>query len=412
MRLTVPSLTLATHTSCLPSEIASGRSPTGPSPSGTISPAAWKRCDGVRARARRATRRPCRPTTPSGRVPAVSGSPVTSLVSGSMTDSVPACWLATNTWPPLTATPSGPAPTLIVATARGVRGAAAGGVSARAAARVVAAAERGGRGRPPPRPRDQPVEAPRRSRQPPPAPPRPRPATSTPAARPRCADPQPPRPLRSPRSRSRPCLAASTGASAPGLPPALPRERGLRGARRARRPSRSGRRAPWPSPCATTASSAARGVRAGGGDRRRRLADVGVHLRDVARRGRTGTARGERLVEHAAERVDVGAGVDRLAADLLRRDVVDACRRTGRSWSARPARRAWSARSRSGRRARSAPIRTFAGLTSRWTRPRACAASSADGDLGDDPHARARARTPARARSGSRGRGPRRSASR
>ena len=40
---------------------------------------------------------------------------------------------------------------------------------------------------------------------------------------------------------------------------------------------------------------------------------------------------GQALVQHAAERVDVGARVDRLAADLLGRDVVERARRAGRS---------------------------------------------------------------------------------
>ena len=48
-----------------------------------------------------------------------------------------------------------------------------------------------------------------------------------------------------------------------------------------------------------------------------------VHLRDLVVASRERRVAGEQLVEHAAERVDVGAGVDPLAADLLGRDVVE-----------------------------------------------------------------------------------------
>ena len=64
------------------------------------------------SRRSRATRRPCRPRSRPGACPPSSGSPTASSVSGSITDSVPPCWLATNTLPPLTATPSGPLPDL------------------------------------------------------------------------------------------------------------------------------------------------------------------------------------------------------------------------------------------------------------------------------------------------------------
>ncbi len=65
-----------------------------------------------------------------------------------------------------------------------------------------------------------------------------------------------------------------------------------------------------------------RHVRSDLAQRRRRLLHVGPDL------GRLGVARvgdppGEHLVEHAAERVDVRARVDRAALELLRRDVVE-----------------------------------------------------------------------------------------
>ena len=74
-------------------------------------------------------------------------------------------------------------------------------------------------------------------------------------------------------------------------------------------------------PCAITASSAAGTPGASARRGRRRVAEVGVHLRQL------GVARerhlaGQRVEEHAAERVDVGARVGGLAADLLRRDEV------------------------------------------------------------------------------------------
>ena len=66
-----------------------------------------------------------------------------------------------------------------------------------------------------------------------------------------------------------------------------------------------------------------RAVGAGLGDERGRLGDVRVHLRHVGGLV-VREALGQRLVEDAAERVDVGAGVHRLAADLLGGGVVDA----------------------------------------------------------------------------------------
>src|SRR5947199_139597 len=63
-------------------------------------------------------------------------------------------------------------------------------------------------------------------------------------------------------------------------------------------------------------------VASGGRDRRRGLLHVGP---DLGRLGvaRVGDVAGERLVEDATERVDVGAGVDLLALELLGRDVVE-----------------------------------------------------------------------------------------
>ncbi len=55
---------------------------------------------------------------------------------------------------------------------------------------------------------------------------------------------------------------------------------------------------------------------------RRRGLDVRVHLRRVGL-ARVRDAPAERLIEHAAERVDVGAQIDRVAAELLRRGVVE-----------------------------------------------------------------------------------------
>ena len=121
------------------------------------------------------------------------------------------------------------------------------------------------------------------------------------------------------------------------------------------------------------AARRARGMRRRVGDVRPQLGHVAVlGVRDLA---------GQHLVQDAAERVDVRAPVDRVALDLLRGDVVGRPDPgAGRVRSSASTRDAWSARSRSGRRARLSPspqIRMFAGLTSRWTRPAACAASSA-----------------------------------
>ena len=58
------------------------------------------------------------------------------------------------------------------------------------------------------------------------------------------------------------------------------------------------------------------------GDRRRRRLEMGEEL-GRERVARVRDAAGEGLEEHAAERVDVGAGVDRLLVDLLGRGVVE-----------------------------------------------------------------------------------------
>ena len=67
---------------------------------------------------------------------------------------------------------------------------------------------------------------------------------------------------------------------------------------------------------------------------RRRLVDVPHRDRDEVLAVERHVP-GQQLVEHAAERVDVGAGVDLLPARLLRRDVVRRCRARCRSASAR-----------------------------------------------------------------------------
>ena len=95
---------------------------------------------------------------------------------------------------------------------------------------------------------------------------------------------------------------------------------------------------------------------------------------------------GEHLVEHAAERVDVGAPVDRIAGDLLGRHVLgraedgEAAQRAlllGRLAVASPRSAPWRRRSRAAS-ARPLDVRNrFCGLMSRCTRPAACAADSA-----------------------------------
>ena len=87
------------------------------------------------------------------------------------------------------------------------------------------------------------------------------------------------------------------------------------------------------------------------------------------------------LVEHAAERVDVDAGVDPLAQQLLGRRVVAGAEEAARAVSGSAALLTFFISPKSVRmQCMSSPspsIRTLAGLTSRWTIPRAWAASSA-----------------------------------
>ena len=138
------------------------------------------------------------------------------------------------------------------------------------------------------------------------------------------------------------------------------------------------------------------------GDHRvERLGQVGARLRRPAGGGSVmcanitatsvsrsyGFLPGQRLVEHAAEGVDVGRGRDLLAPRSARAPRSRPCRRRRRPASARARRRRSASRSRSpsGRCARSRPRSSRSrGFTSRWITPRACAASSAPGDLLED----------------------------
>ena len=91
---------------------------------------------------------------------------------------------------------------------------------------------------------------------------------------------------------------------------------------------------------------------------------------------------GDRLEEHAAERVDVHARVDLLAQQLLGRGVVARAEEAADLRSAAPSTALTFFISPKSVRMQcssspSPSIRTLAGLTSRWTIPRACAASSA-----------------------------------
>ena len=115
------------------------------------------------------------------------------------------------------------------------------------------------------------------------------------------------------------------------------------------------------------------------GQPRRRLVQVREHDRQLALALERPLAR-EALEEHAAERVDVGAAVDLLAADLLGRDVVDRADEAAVAGEAADRRDV-------PREAEVADVRVLAvgpsatrmlpGFTSRWTSPAACAASSA-----------------------------------
>ena len=153
-------------------------------------------------------------------------------------------------------------------------------------------------------------------------------------------------------------------------------------------------------------------IGAGLARRSRLLVHVRPQERDVGR-AREGRLPGQALVEDAAERVDVRALVDGVARDLLGGDVLERADELAGAGDARGRPCAWSDRSRrdSSARARGQAMRTFAGLTSRWTSPFSWAASSASASCrGLDGALRARV---AVVRGGpSRGPSPRRSASR
>ena len=113
--------------------------------------------------------------------------------------------------------------------------------------------------------------------------------------------------------------------------------------------------------------------------------DLGVEDGDRARPGE-GQLPGEHLVEHAAERVEVGARVDRPAGDLLGRHVLGRAedreaRLRALVSAARPA--SVSAAIATPKSSSFTPgaaasvSNRFCGLMSRWTRPAPCAASSA-----------------------------------
>ena len=92
-----------------------------------------------------------------------------------------------------------------------------------------------------------------------------------------------------------------------------------------------------------------------------------------------GTSPVEAVEEQAGERVDVGAGVDVAALDLLRRDVVDRPHElAGLGQLADLGRRERLVSPKSVRYARRPSISTLPGLTSRWISAMPCAASSAD----------------------------------
>ena len=113
-----------------------------------------------------------------------------------------------------------------------------------------------------------------------------------------------------------------------------------------------------------------------GGEGGRRLLEVGEEESEVLLVAVGGSA-GEAFVEEAAEGVEVGAAVDRVAADLLGRDVVDRAGELGfQGQELRLGEAAGEAEVGEvdvlGRPAVSdSARRTLDGLTSRWTRPRA-----------------------------------------
>ena len=131
------------------------------------------------------------------------------------------------------------------------------------------------------------------------------------------------------------------------------------------------------------------------GEPRRRLVQVREDDRELALAVERPLP-GKALVEDAAERVDVGAAVDRAALDLLGRHVVDRADEAALAGqAARPRRRGGRGRSRRRRRARHRRLgatRMLPGFTSRWTSPAACAASRRR-----RPARRDRAPAPARA---------------
>ncbi len=152
------------------------------------------------------------------------------------------------------------------------------------------------------------------------------------------------------------------------------------------------------------------GQRAGGG---RRVVEVRVHLRQlgVARERRPA---GQRVEQHRAERVDVGAGVGMLAADLLGRGEV------GRADEVAGAREAGAGRGVLGQ-----PEVGQVGVLLPLLRdqhvgrldvavhePAAVRRVERAGDLPDDPHRALGAEPAATRRRASAGRSPRRSASR
>ena len=119
MRLTLSSPEFVTHTSCLPSEIPLGSLPTGIVPTTTGS--------GLLS-TRRTLSSPdeaiqvtfLAPATPSGALPTSSGSPIVLFVAGSMRVKVPSLASVTKTVPSsVTEMPSGPLPAGIEATTFG-----------------------------------------------------------------------------------------------------------------------------------------------------------------------------------------------------------------------------------------------------------------------------------------------------
>ena len=117
------------------------------------------------------------------------------------------------------------------------------------------------------------------------------------------------------------------------------------------------------------------GRRCDGGDHR--LADVEVRDRHRAVAGERHDA-GEHLVEHDAERVDVGAGVDREALRLLGREVGGGPHdRAGAGEAVAGAVGPGDAEVGDLHLRRSASISTLPGLMSRCTTPARCAAPSA-----------------------------------